>query len=79
MLFQRIERELADGEPWDFLSVNRMEWGSERQDYETIKSREKPTFDHGLLMPNFRFWQNWAFWKRLFPVKQVVQNNPFTK
>ena len=68
MLFERIERELADGEFWDSLSMNRIEYASERLDTWEIKSIEKQTYRQRFLMPNFRFWRNWTNWKRLFPV-----------
>ncbi len=71
MFFERIERELTDGEPWSAFPVNRMEWSDQHRDYWEIENTQKPTSTHKPLRTNLRFWRNWGFWKWLFSGKQV--------
>ena len=71
MFFERIERELTDGEPWSAFPVNRMEWSNQHRDYWEMEKTQKPTSTHKPLRTNLRFWRNWGFWKWLFSGKQV--------
>ncbi|ARV57423.1 hypothetical protein BZZ01_01170 [Nostocales cyanobacterium HT-58-2] len=56
-MFERIERELADGEPWSAFSINRMEWGGETRDcWEDKSSSQKEPSQPRLRIPRFKFW-----------------------
>jgi hypothetical protein len=62
MLFQRIERELAEGEAWEALSLNRLEWEPQEHDcWEVESRRQQITYKW-----NFRLGHNFLFAKRLF-------------
>jgi hypothetical protein len=57
MWFERIEREISDGEPWAEFSINRMEWGGETHDcWEVKSSSEKQPSRHWFRIQNLKFW-----------------------
>ncbi|BAZ21237.1 hypothetical protein NIES4073_21150 [Kalymmatonema gypsitolerans NIES-4073] len=59
MWFERIEREISDGEPWAEFSINRMEWGGEKRDcWELNSSSEKQLSKRWFRIQNFKFLQN---------------------
>jgi len=79
MFFERIERELTDGEPWSAFPVNRMDWSDQKRDCWEVENRQKHTSTHRPLTANLISWRNWAFWKWLPSGKQGFQKHPFTK
>lgn len=59
MWFERIEREISDGEPWAEFLVNRMEWGGETRDCcEVNSSSKKQPSRRWLQRPKFKFWHS---------------------
>lgn len=59
MWFERIEREISDGESWGEFSINRMEWGGEKRDcWELNSSSEKQPSKRWFRIQNFKFLQN---------------------
>ncbi len=61
MLFQRIERELAEGEAWEALSLNRLEWERQKHDCWEVESRRQQTFTYRWYL---RLWHDFPFAKR---------------
>ncbi|MBR8836456.1 MAG: hypothetical protein DSM106950_21165 [Stigonema ocellatum SAG 48.90 = DSM 106950] len=78
-MFEQMERELTDGEPWSPYSLHRMEWSDHRRDCWEIENTQKPISTRRPLINHLKFWRNWVFWKWVFSAKQVVQQNPSTK
>ncbi len=74
MFFERIERELTDGEPWSPFPVNRMESSEQKRDRWEVENREQHISTHRPLTANLIFWRNWTFWKWFSSGKQVFQN-----
>ena len=59
MWFERIEREISDGEPWAQSSINRMEWGGEKGDrWEVNSSPENQPSRGWFRIQYFQFLRN---------------------
>lgn len=60
MLFQRWEKELVEGEPWD-IPVNRVDWSSHLCDRWEMVTERNRNIGYKSKICNVKFWRNWKF------------------
>lgn len=70
MLFERIERELADGEPWAGRPINRAEWGEQIRDCWEIDTRRTQELKHSEISLANRHRRSWL------PLLKLVSQKP---